>query len=145
MINVVIMKLITTNEAKKKLCSYDTEERVKIQKLRKLIIESARELKIDTLEETLKWGELSYIVKNGSTIRIDTRAQKTGDYAMYFKCTSKLVSTFKKVHGETFTYEKNRAIVFSDEDTIPTREVKICIELALKYHEVKHLKLLGVK
>jgi hypothetical protein len=39
--------------------------------------------------------------------------KKTPDqYQLYFKCTSRLVETFKMVFGDLFEYEKNRAIIF---------------------------------
>ena len=68
----------------------------KIKKLRNLILETAGEIEdINSIEETLKWGEPSYLVKNGSTVRIDWKEKSPHQYAIYFKCTSKLVETFK--------------------------------------------------
>lgn len=116
----------------------------KVRHLRKLILKTAAEIEsIDTIEETLKWGEPSYLVKKGSTIRIDWKKKNPNQYAMYFKCTSKLVTTFQEVYGNKFSYEKTRAIVFKLEDKIPEKELKHCITLALTYHQVKNLPLLG--
>ena len=93
--------------------NYPAAIRKKMEKLRKLIIETAAETDgIGKLEETLKWGEPSYLTKKGSTVRMDWKSKKPDQYAMYFKCTSKLVPTFKVVYGDLFKYEKNRAIVF---------------------------------
>jgi hypothetical protein len=112
--------------------------------LRKLIIETAAENEaIEEMEETLKWGEPSYLVKKGSTIRIDWKPKTPTQYAMYFKCTSKLVPTFKEVFGDLFKYEKNRAIIFNVNDKIPSQELKECIELALTYHSIKNIPRLG--
>ena len=106
--------------------------------LRNLIVETATENDtIEEIEETLKWGEPSYLAKKGSTIRIDWKPQNPTQYAMYFKCTSKLVITFKEVYGAVFQYEKNRAIVFDLNDKVPKKELKECIELALTYHSIK--------
>lgn len=116
----------------------------KLRRLRKLILESATEIEsISEIEETLKWGEPSYLVKKGSTIRMDWKEKNPDQYAMYFKCTSKLVSTFKEVYGDKFSYEKNRAIVFKLEDDVPEKELKHCISLALTYHLVKNIPMLG--
>lgn len=124
--------------------NYPDSVRKKMLNLRRLIIETASEIEgIIELEETLKWGEPSYLVKNGSTIRIDWKSKIPNQYAMYFKCTSKLVPTFREVYGNTFKYEKNRAILFNINDSIPKRELKECIAMALKYHLVKNLPLLG--
>lgn len=115
----------------------------KLNTLRQLIIETAEEIGLSDLEETLKWGEPSYLAKKGSTIRIDWKKKKPEQYAIYFKCTSKLVETFRTVYGETFNYENNRALLFTLEDKVPEKELKHCISMALQYHKVKHLPLLG--
>lgn len=119
--------------------------RKKLLNLRKLIIVVASELDTVTeLEETLKWGEPSYLSKHGSTIRIDWKAKSPDQYAIYFKCTSKLVPTFKDVFDDTFKFEGNRAIVFGLDDELPEAELKKCIASALTYHKVKQLPLLGL-
>jgi hypothetical protein len=96
------------------------------------------------LEETLKWGEPSFLTKNGSTIRIDWKKNKPEQYAMYFNCSSRLVPTFKLVFKDLFTFEGDRAIIFQMGDTIPQEELKTCISTALTYHKVKQLPLLGL-
>ncbi|MBT8306669.1 MAG: DUF1801 domain-containing protein [Maribacter sp.] len=127
-----------------KFRSYPEKIRSKIDELRQLIIETAAEIDtIEEIEETLKWGEPSYMAKNGSTIRIDWKIKTPQQYAMYFKCTSKLVPTFKEVYGRTFDYEKNRAILFNLKDKIPRNHLKECIQLALQYHSIKKLPRLG--
>ena len=127
-----------------KFKEYPAKVKKKIKYLRKLIIETAKENEnVNQLEETLKWGEPSYIAKKGSTIRIDWKKKNPKQYAMYFKCTSKLVSTFKEVYGDTFKYENTRAILFKFEDEVPTKELKECIEMALTYHSIKDKPRLG--
>ena len=91
--------------------SYPAKVQDKLFYLRKLILEAASELKIEKMEETLKWGEPSYLVKNGSTIRIDWKEKDPGQYAMYFKCTSKLIPSFKMAYKNEFIFEGNRALV----------------------------------
>lgn len=114
--------------------------------LRKIILETAEEIDdIDSIEETLKWGEPSYLTKRGSTIRMDWKAKNPNEYALYFKCTSKLVETFKIVFGDTFQYEGTRALIFQLEDKLPVSELKQCIRAALTYHKVKHLPNIGIK
>ena len=49
--------------------------------MRELIIESAESVPgLTQLEETLKWGEPSYLAKQGSTIRIDWKSKTTNQY-----------------------------------------------------------------
>ncbi|MEO0525996.1 MAG: DUF1801 domain-containing protein [Bacteroidota bacterium] len=112
--------------------------------LRGLILEVADGLEeITSLEETLKWGEPSYLAKYGSTIRIDWKAKNPEQYAIYFKCTSQLVPTFKTLYTDKFSFEGNRALVFKLGSEVPKKELKHCIAMALRYHKIKHLPLLG--
>lgn len=127
-----------------KFDAYPEHIKPKLQFLRNLILETAEENNIKTIEETLKWGEPSYLVKKGSTIRMDWKTKTPNQYAMYFKCTSLLVPTFKEVFGNTFNYENNRVILFNLEDEIPVKELKECIRLALQYHSLKKLPKLGM-
>lgn len=125
--------------------SYPPHVRKRMIHLRDLVLASAKTIGIEHLEETLKWGEPSYLAKKGSTLRMDWKAKKPDQYAMYFKCTSKLVETFREVYGDFFSYEKNRAILFSFKEEVPDKELNECITAALRYHEVKGLPRLGIK
>jgi hypothetical protein len=125
--------------------NYPDPVKVKLLKLRRLIIETARDIEgISVLEETLKWGEPSYLVKDGSTIRIDWKKNKPEQYAIYFKCTSKLVPTFRIVYEGVFKFEDNRAIIFGVNDKLPELELKNCIGAGLTYHKIKQLPLMGL-
>jgi hypothetical protein len=139
------IKVKTNPEVEVVFANYPAAVREKLLGLRDLIVETARELEgVSTLEETLKWGEPSYITKYGSTLRMDWKAKTPNQYAMYFKCTSRLVETFRTVFKNDFNFEGNRAIVFSMTDRIPKKELKECIKATLSYHKVKHLPTLGI-
>lgn len=113
--------------------------------LRQLILDTASEIEgIDHLEETLKWGEPSYVTKCGSTIRIAWKESSPQQYAMYFNCNTTLIGTFKEVFSDIFRFEGNRAIVFVVNEEIPVDELKRCISLSLTYHSRKHLPMLGM-
>ncbi len=139
------LKLTTNPNVEAVFANYPDLVRKKMQDLRELVIETAKEIEgISSVEETLKWGEPSFLTKNGSTLRMDWKAKKPQQYAMYFKCTSRLVQTFKIVFSDIFQYEGNRAIVFQLDQNIPREELKECIRAALTYHNVKHLVTLGI-
>jgi len=138
------LKINRNPQVELKFQSYPKEIKPKLNHLRNLIIETAtKDDTIEEIEETLKWGEPSYLVKKGSTIRIDWKSKTPDQYAIYFKCTSKLVATFQEVYGDIFKYEKTRAILFNLDDEIPEKELKECIQMALKYHSLKNKPLLG--
>ncbi|MGI0107016.1 DUF1801 domain-containing protein [Salinimicrobium sp. WS361] len=125
--------------------NYPDFVRDKMQHLRELVIETAEETEgVTVLEETLKWGEPSFVTKNGSTLRMDWKEKTPDQYALYFQCTSKLVDTFRLVFDHKFQYEGNRAIVFQLNQKIPELELKECIRASLNYHNVKEQLTLGI-
>ena len=129
----------------KVFAGYPQAVREKMQYLRVLVIETAQESEgICELEETLKWGEPSFVTKNGSTLRMDWKEKAPNQYAIYFQCTSRLVETFKMMFNHKFQYEGNRAIIFELNQVIPVLELKKCIKASLTYHDVKHLITLGI-
>jgi len=132
-------------EVKKVFDTYPNNVRIKMMFLRQLVLDTAKEIEeIKSIEETLKWGEPSYLTKIGSTIRIDWKKSKPDQYAMYFHCKTKLIDTFKEIYKDKFNFEGNRAIVFKIEDKVPVKELKHCVSLSLSYHNIKYLPMLGV-
>ena len=139
------LQLKTNPEVERVFQNYPEPVRQKLLNLRRLILESAEEIiGITALEETLKWGEPSYLTRFGSTLRIDWKRKNPDQYAMYFKCTSKLVPVFRKVFSDKLKFEGDRALVFQMSDLIPETEIKKCIKAGLTYHKVKQLPLLGL-
>lgn len=125
--------------------NYPDQVRPKMMRLRQLILDTAKETEgVKNLEETLSWSEPSYKTKTGSTVRIDWKESEPAHYAMYFTCTTSLVDTFRKLYDDTFQFDGNRAILFNLSDKLSETELKHCITLALTYHKIKHLPLLGV-
>jgi len=95
------MSTIENKEVGKVFDNYPKEIRKKLMLLRKLVIDTASETEgVNSIEETLKWGEPSYLTKGGSTIRMDWKELKPDQYAMYFNCKTKLVDTFKERYKE---------------------------------------------
>lgn len=139
------LMLKTNPKVNEIFASYPDTVRDKMRFLRELVIETAEETEgIDELEETLKWGEPSFVTKNGSTLRMDWKEKVSNRYAMYFQCTSRLVDTFRMVFDHKFQFEGNRAIVFQLNQKVCVLELKECIKASLTYHNVKHLITLGI-
>src|SRR5271154_4876063 len=82
--------------------AYPAPIRTKLLALRRLILDTARATKgVGSLEETLKWGQVSYLTSesgSGSTIRIDHVKATVGRYALYFHCQTDLVATFRELY-----------------------------------------------
>lgn len=118
--------------------AYPTAIRKKLMSLRDLVYDVAAKTEgVGELEETLKWGQPSYLTtqsKSGSLIRIDQIKSQAGKYAMYFHCQTTLVDAFKEMYRDKFEFGGNRSIIFSEDDEIPVRELRRCIAMALTYH-----------
>lgn len=139
------LKVNTDPKVEVVFANYPDFVRNKMQRLRELVIETAEEIEdVVILDETLKWGEPSFITKTGSTLRIDWKEKTPDQYAMYFHCTSRLIDTFRLVFDHRFQYEGKRAIVFQLNQKIPEIELKQCIKASLRYHKVKNLITLGI-
>ena len=116
----------------------------KLLYIRQLIYETAASIEdVGELEETLKWGEPSYLTsksKSGSTIRIAWKESNKEQYSIFFKCTANLVPAFKEKFPQKFKFGENRSIDFNLDDDVPVKELKQCIALALTYHRNKKLE-----
>ncbi len=138
------MELTSNPEVAAIFNNYPKAVQNQMRHIRELVLNTASEIEgLENLEETLKWGEPSYLTKHGSTVRMDWKEKNPEQFAMYFKCTSQLVPTFKTIYKKKFQFEGNRAIIFKLNDKIPDAALKHCISLALIYHKIKHLPLLG--
>ena len=139
----------TPDDVAQVIATYPPAIQKKIKALRQLILKVASQNKdVGDIEETLKWGEPSYLSKHGSTIRIAWKKPQTdsqlNQFAMYFNCNTKLIASFREIYQHDFQFEGNRAIVFDVKDELDIAAISHCIALALNYHRLKHLPLLGV-
>ena len=126
-----------------KFDNYPDQARKQLLKIRKAVFEVAEKEGVGEVTETLKWGEPSYVVKKGSTLRMDWKAKSPDTFSMFFSCQSLLVETFREVYKDTFHFVGNREIVFPLKGALPMKEIKGCISMALRYHNIKHLPFLG--
>ncbi|EKS37294.1 DUF1801 domain-containing protein [Afipia broomeae] len=124
----------------KVFAAYPEDVRAKLMKLRAIIFETAETIDgVGPLEETLKWGQPSYLTTetgSGSTIRID-REKSDGRVAMYFHCQTDLVETFREFYPTQMEYGGNRSILFKVATRIPENALRHCVGLALTYHARK--------
>ena len=127
---------------------YPPNMRRKLLALRELILRTAATTEgVGELDETLKWGEPAYLTTesgSGSTVRIDWKASKPDEYAMYFNCQTTLVETFKLLFPREFSYEGNRAIVFKESEPIPKDALAFCVAAALTYVGQSLMALLNI-
>ena len=117
-------------------------QRKTLTQLRNLVFEVASGLQrqgvtIGTIEESLKWGQPTFSTvrpKSGSPFRI--APLKNGhQVALYFICTTSLVSGFRERYDVELTFEGNRAILLACDEPLPREPIKHCIAMALTYHK----------
>jgi hypothetical protein len=116
---------------------YPKPLKAKLLVLRRLIFDTAEATQgVGSLQETLKWGQPSYLTtqtKSGSTIRIDQVKPSVDRYAVYFHCQTDLVETFRELYPE-LSYGGNRSILLDANDEVPETALGHCVALALTYH-----------
>ena len=117
--------------------AFPDKARARLLHIRNLIFEIANAEQVGDLEETLKWGQPSYLTpktKAGSTIRLGLN--KTDDPAVFTHCQTTIVSSFRNIFPDTFTYDDNRA-VYVGYDLETDAALSILIKSALTYHRDK--------
>lgn len=118
--------------------NYPDHIRSKMLVLRELIFEVAsKDPKIGPIEETIKWGEPSYIPsksKSGVAVRIDWKAKSPDKYFLFFNCKTSLVSDFRSMFGIALEFEKNRAISLDIDKPIPEVIIRECVRMAFTYN-----------
>ena len=116
--------------------TYPDAVRKRLLALHRLILDTAATTaSVGRIEETLKWGQPSYLTtkpKSGSTIRID-QVPPCG-YALYVHCQTNLVATFRELYPTELAYGGNRSILLDAADDPPEAALRHCVALALTYH-----------
>ena len=106
--------------------------------LRALIAETAAATDgVGPLEETLKWGEVSYLTSasgSGTTVRIG-RDKRSGRPAMFVNCKTDLLSRYRALYPEGFGYDGERGVILGEAPD--EAALKHMIALALTYHARK--------
>ncbi len=113
--------------------------RKKLLAVRQMIFEiSGADDKVGEILETLKWGVPSYLTerpKSGTTIRLQWSPAQN-KYGIYVHCQTSLIPLFREQYPSSLHYEKNRGILFEQEENFPENLMKEFIIRALTYHVV---------
>ncbi len=130
-------------DIKIKFEAYPKVARAKLQEIRKMIFDIAVAEGLGEITEQLKWGEPSYSSKYGSPIRLDWKSKYPNQVSVFVNCKTVLIETYKEVYGNRLKYVGNREIAISLSKPTPLLELKGCLSMALQYHKLKKLPLLG--
>ena len=130
-------------EIQSKIATYPEDAKAHFSALEALIFDVAESLG-KSVEESVKWGEASYLVKGGTAIRVDWKARSPDSLCMFFNCKTLLIETFREVLPDAFEYQGNRELRIPLHSPIPIEPLRICIAAALTYQARKHEPLLGL-
>ncbi|GAB4527410.1 MAG: DUF1801 domain-containing protein [Roseibium sp.] len=123
------------------LKSYPSGVRTALLGLRQLIVETAAgDTSIGTLQETLKWGQPSYLTvrpRTGTTIRIDRDHSADGGIALYVNCRTSLVSEWRGLFPQ-LTFGGDRSVHLRLDVPLPEDALRQMITMALTYHLKRH-------
>jgi len=92
---------------------------------------------VGEIEETLKWGEPSYLThrpRSGTTIRIHKRPED--DFIkLGVHCQTTLIPTIREIYPNSFPgFDGNRCILLDNGAPLPKQELAHFIAMALTYH-----------
>ncbi|PML76184.1 DUF1801 domain-containing protein [Enterovibrio norvegicus] len=130
-------------EIQRKIATYPDDVRAHFSAVEALIYEVAESLD-KSVEESVKWGEASYLVKGGTAIRIDWKTRSPESLCLFFNCKTLLIDTFREVLPDAFEYQGNRELRFPVHSPLPVEPLRICIAAAMCYQTRKHDPLLGL-
>lgn len=116
--------------------AFPPQERAGLLALRDQIFAVASENPgVGRVSEELRWGQPAYLTpetKSGSTIRLGV--PKTGGFALYVHCRTRLIHDFSAMAGPEWQVEGTRAVLFSDKDQVGDPAIRNLIRNALTYH-----------
>lgn len=111
--------------------------------IRQYVFDISEQRKLGAVTESLKWQQPSYQVAKGSPVRIGVSRAPADSVLIFCHCQTKLVDTFRQRFSDCLIFHGNRAIELSLKQPLPKAPLMACLTLALTYHQVKHLPLLG--
>lgn len=118
--------------------AYDPVVRERMLALRQCLFDVAAENPaIGPIEETLKWGQPSYLTpktKSGTTVRFDAIAKEPGTIGLYVHCQTTLADTYRTLYGDELDIDGKRCVKLGPNIKLPSQPISHCIELALTYH-----------
>lgn len=92
--------------------------------------------KVGEIEESLKWGQLSYVSKNrsGTPIRLGIEKKMPGYFGLYVNCSTTVINDVKHIYGDKFQYDGNRGLMLKVDEQLPELEIRHIIDIILCYH-----------
>ena len=123
---------------------FEPETRTDLLQIREMVLRVAQSNEaIGEIEETLKWGEPSYLTpqtKSGSTLRL-SQTKTDLKPALFVNCQTTLVDEIRELYPDAFDFEGTRGVVLKSSPNDVSQELEHTIALVLTYHaRKKHQK-----
>ncbi len=97
-------------------------------KMRDYLFSLAENLELNSIEESLKWNQPSYLSKNGTAVRI---AEQAGRMGYFVSCQTSIIETLKESYPDA-DYDKTRGLLIDADSPIPEVASSL-IHAALQY------------
>lgn len=121
--------------------AYPPAVRSRLLELRSLILDIAATTPgAGPLDETLKWGQPSYLTAetgSGTTVRLGPKKGDDASCCLFIHCQTSLVDRFRALpDAGGLVFEGTRAVVFDVDDPLP-EGAAVFVRAALTYHRDK--------
>lgn len=117
---------------------YPTETRNRLLNIRDIVLDAAKsDVRIGALEETLKWGQISYLPRKsgiGTTVRLGQSKTHPNTVSVFVHCGTSLIDDWRQHYGGSLTFVGNRELVLPLDKPFPEETLRHCIAMALTYH-----------
>lgn len=117
--------------------TYDAMEpdhRAGLMSIRELIFDTAANLSVGPIAESLKWGQPSYTTgdtKTATPIRLGVTT--SGDLAIFTHCQTSVISDFRALAPADMRFDGNRALHLPTAKPLPLAAISPLIRNALTY------------
>jgi hypothetical protein len=111
--------------------------RTRFMHLRRIVLDTARDIPDLDVLETLKWGQPSWLPDRpriGSTLRAGWSAAHPDRLTLFVHCQTTLAETMRTLYPDSFHFEGDRAMHLALSAPLPEQAIAHCADLTLTYH-----------
>jgi hypothetical protein len=114
--------------------AFPPQVRLRMLLLRTQIYLAADESQTAPVAESLKWGQPSYLTSTGTPIRLGWKADRPDTCQALVHCQTDLISQWRMIFRDAFTYEGTRAVNIPVTEDISLLAFQKMAQMAHLYH-----------
>ena len=95
------------------------------------------------LEETLRWGEPSYLTSStnsGTAVRIHWKEKTPDKVCLFVNCQTDLLERYRSLEAPLLEFEGKRAVLIPLEGPLPRESLGTMVEMAFTYRKTFRIK-----